>query len=85
MGNDSSLSRPIHVAPQARSFLVDAVVMAPSIYTPLPSKSSYLNIRLIRLQPSDDPTAPICCKIVCYPLVPERSVSVESTLIGRAH
>lgn len=51
--------------------------MAPSIYTSLSSDTPYLNIRLIRLQPSDNPAAPICCKIICYPLVPDRSVSMN--------
>ncbi|PVH96154.1 HET-domain-containing protein, partial [Periconia macrospinosa] len=49
--------------------------MAPFVYTPLPTDTSHLNLRLIKLQPSNDRSAQIRCKIIDYPLVPDRSVS----------
>lgn len=44
--------------------------MAPSLYTPLPVDT--LNIRLIKLQPSDNPSSPILCRLVTYPINSDR-------------
>lgn len=55
--------------------------MPPSLYTQLPTTTSPLTIRLIRLQPSDIPSAPISCKLVVYTLTPDQPVSIPySTL-----
>lgn len=55
--------------------------MAPtvsSLYTPLlVDDTEALNIRLIRLQPSDDRSAPIHCKLANYRLDGQRSVSLD--------
>ncbi|KAL5430451.1 hypothetical protein PMIN07_009487 [Paraphaeosphaeria minitans] len=40
--------------------------MALSLYAPLPADK--FSIRLIKLQPSEDPSAPIHCKLVTYPV-----------------
>jgi hypothetical protein len=44
--------------------------MAPSLYAPLPADT--FSIRLIKLQPSNDPSAPILCKLVTYPIDSKR-------------
>ncbi|KAF2437435.1 HET-domain-containing protein, partial [Karstenula rhodostoma CBS 690.94] len=44
--------------------------MAPSLYAPLPADR--FNIRLIKLQPSDNPSAPILCQLVTYPINSDR-------------
>lgn len=47
--------------------------MALSLYAPLPADT--FSIRLIKLQPSNDPSTPIVCKLVTYPVDDERSGS----------
>lgn len=47
--------------------------MAPSLYDPLPADT--LSIRLIKLQPSNDPSAPILCKLIVHLINSKRSGS----------
>ena len=54
----------------------------PQLYAPLSTSihatdTETFNIRLIKLQPSDDPLGPIHCKLFTYPLISHRSVSLH--------
>jgi hypothetical protein len=47
--------------------------MVPPLYTPLPTDT--FTIRLLQLLPSTDPSAPLHCKLVTYPLSERQSSS----------